>query len=402
MKPAIILSTHTMGLGVIRALGMKGVPIIALYYDNADMGYVSKYVEESIKAPHPGDFGDQFIELLIEIAPRFDRGLLIPSDDLTLATVSKYKNLLVHHYIVACTDWQVTEKLIDKKHTYTLADAIGVPAPRTMVPHSKEDIERYHQMIEYPCLIKPCRSQRYFDLFGVKMVEVNNFDQMLANFEHAAHHGLEVLLQEIIPGDDSQGVNYNSYFWDGVPHVEFTAQQIRNAPPEFGSPRVVVSKQIPEVLELGRKILKAMGFYGYSCTEFKKDARDGSYKLMEVNGRHNRSGLLAVRCGMNFPWIQYKHLVMDTLPSTKDFQSGVFWIDITRDLIYSITSRNKEKDKQISYFQPYRQPHVFAVFDLSDPKPFIHRCMDIIRKAISAVFSKVMIKTDTGGVYRAH
>ena len=36
MKFAIVLSTHTMGLGVIRSLGEKGVPIIAVYYDRAD------------------------------------------------------------------------------------------------------------------------------------------------------------------------------------------------------------------------------------------------------------------------------------------------------------------------------------------------------------------------------
>ncbi len=30
---------------------------------------------------------------------------------------------------------------------------------------------------------------------------------------------------------------------------------------------------------------------------------------MEMNGRHNRSGLLAVKCGINFPWIEYQGLI---------------------------------------------------------------------------------------------
>ncbi|MCZ7545988.1 MAG: hypothetical protein M5R40_21800 [Anaerolineae bacterium] len=49
-------------------------------------------------------------------------------------TVSKHKALLERHYIVACTEWAITEQFIDKKRTYALADAIGVPAPRTIVP----------------------------------------------------------------------------------------------------------------------------------------------------------------------------------------------------------------------------------------------------------------------------
>ncbi len=54
LKPAIVLATHTMGLGVIRALGRMGVPIVAVYYDRQkDMGYVSKYVQHKVYVPHP-------------------------------------------------------------------------------------------------------------------------------------------------------------------------------------------------------------------------------------------------------------------------------------------------------------------------------------------------------------
>jgi hypothetical protein len=40
--PAVVLSTHNTGLAVIRALGENGVPIIAVHYQNRDMGYVSR------------------------------------------------------------------------------------------------------------------------------------------------------------------------------------------------------------------------------------------------------------------------------------------------------------------------------------------------------------------------
>jgi predicted ATP-grasp superfamily ATP-dependent carboligase len=394
-----------MGLGVIRALGVVGVPVIAVYYDKSDMGYVSKYVTESIHAPHPEQFDEQFVDLLIENAARFDRGLLIPTDDATLVTVSRYKSQLERCYTVACTEWEVTEKFIDKKHTYALADAIGVPAPRTVVPQSVKDVESYHQAAQYPCLVKPSQSHRYFDLFGVKMVRADSFSELLAAYKQAADSGFDVMVQELIPGDDTRGANYNSYFWDGAPLAEFTAQQVRNAPPEFGSPRVVVSKHIPEVIEPGRKILQAMGFYGYSCTEFKKDARDGVYKLMEVNGRHNRSGLLAVRCGMNFPWIQYRHLVQGELPSVRDYRKDVFWIDLTRDVSHSIMYRGKEKGKEVSYIQPYLEQHVFSTFDLKDPRPFIRRCKDLAKRVVNALFSKKkkqdLQRPGTGGEFNA-
>jgi D-aspartate ligase len=139
-------------------------------------------------------------------------------------------------------------------------------------------------------------------------------------------------VQELIPGDEQCGAVYNSYFWNGEPLVEFTSRKIRNSPPETGSPSVVVSEWIPEVAEQGRRLLRAARFSGYSCTEFKRDPRDGQYKVMEVNARHNLSSLLATRCGLNFPWMQYRHLVDGIVPVQRDYQQGIYWVDVTRDL----------------------------------------------------------------------
>jgi D-aspartate ligase len=307
---------------------------------------------------------------------------LIPTSDETLGAISRHKTLLERHYHVACTEWNITEQFIDKKRTYALADAIGVPAPKTTLPHSAEDVETYSRTVHYPCLVKPCQSHRYEDRFKRKMVRVENLQQMLAAYQEAAGAGLETMLQELIPGDDTQGVNYNSYFWNGEPCVEFTAEKVRNAPPELGSPRVAISKHIPEVLEPGRKILQALGFYGYSCTEFKKDARDGIYKLMEVNGRHNRSGLLAVHCGINFPWIQYKHLVCGEIPMACDYRTGIYWIDIFRDISYSLKCFRKERYSLSQYIRPYRSPHVFAIWDKQDPKPFVRRGINLAKRVL--------------------
>jgi predicted ATP-grasp superfamily ATP-dependent carboligase len=187
------------------------------------------------------------------------------------------------------------------------------------------------------------------------------------------------MLHEYIPGDDTQGVNYNSYFWNGEPLVEFTAEKVRLAPQGFGVPRVVISKDFPEVKEPGRKILKAMNFYGYSCTEFKRDIRDGTFKLMEVNGRHNLSTLLSVKCGINFPWLMYKHLVLGDLPSASDYKSGIYWIDLTKDIIYNLAHYHKERYSLVQYLRPYISPHVFAILDWKDPKPFIKRWIDLVR-----------------------
>jgi predicted ATP-grasp superfamily ATP-dependent carboligase len=318
----------------------------------------------------------------VEAADRFGGGLLIPTSDATLSTVSKHKGLLEHHYQVAGSEWEITQQFIDKRNTYALAEAVGVPAPKTVLAKTLTDVERHGRTLRYPCLVKPSHSHRYYALFRRKMVKVESYDQLLSTYKQATDAGFEVMLQELVPGEDSLGANYNSYFWDGRPLVEFTAQKIRGAPPELGSPRVAMSKHIPEVIESGRKILQAIGFYGYSCTEFKKDPRDGVYKLIEVNGRHNLSSLLAVRCGINFPYLHYRHLVHGELPSSHDYQKGIYWIDLTRDVAYGLKHLNRERYTLTQHVRPYLKPHVFAILDWKDPKPFARRILTIFRRML--------------------
>jgi len=359
-----------------------GVPIIAVYYDEKDMGYVSRYVHESMRSPHPEYAEDEFIEFLVDCAARFEGSFLVPASDATLAAVSRHKDLLKSHYVVACTDWETTKLFVDKKYTYELAEQAGVPAPKTAVPLSTEDVERYAETALYPCLVKPCQGHLYFDVFHKKMVKADTFDQMLAAYRQATDAGFEVMLQEFIPGDASHGVNYNSYSVDGEARVEFTAAKIRNAPRDTGSPCVAMSAHVPEVIEPGRRILRAMEFHGYACTEFKRDQRDGVYKLMEVNGRHNLSSLLAVRCGINFPWIHYEHLIHGIVPTALDYEEGMYWIDLLRDVSCSPGYLFKERYSVAEYLKPYFGPRVFAILDSDDPKPFRKRCTGLAKTAL--------------------
>jgi predicted ATP-grasp superfamily ATP-dependent carboligase len=395
MRPALVISSFTMGLGVIRALGAGGVPVVVVKYDLGDMGHVSRHVREVVPAPHPATQEEAFVARLLELAPRYDRGLLVPASDASLVAISRHRAALEEHYVVAATGWDVTQRFIEKRETYALAEAAGVPAPKTTVPQSLEDAERYAEAALYPCLVKPSQGHLYKARFGTKMVRADDRDALVRAYREAADAGLEVMLQELIPGPDRNGANYNSYMWDGQPLVEFTARKLRGSPPELGSPRVARSELIPEVIEPGRAILRAMNFEGFSCTEFKRDERDGVWKLMEVNGRANLSGSLAVRCGVNFPLLQYRHLMDGELPKVERFETGVYWIDLIRDMGCNVRFREGYPLREL--LEPYRRRHVFAIWDPSDPKPFLVRFANLARSAFSALRRRAGVGAGSAG-----
>jgi len=276
----------------------------------------------------------------------------------------------------------VTQIFIDKAQTYALAVACGVPSPRTLVPHSLEEAESQAESLGFPLLLKPAEGHLYYARFKRKMVKADDMAAMRTAYTQAAGAGLGVMIQEIIPGADSDVVNYNAYAWGGRSLVEFTARQLRKAPPRFGSPRAVVSERIDGLAEVGRAALRALAFEGFACVEFKRDPRDGRYKLLDVNGRHNLSGLLAVRCGVNFPLLQYRHVSAGELPERTQFRTGVYWVDVVRDVAYGLRHVLEERPSPRAILAPYLGPGCDAIFDRRDLRPFLVRCAWLARAAV--------------------
>ena len=375
---AIVVYTHIVGTAVIRALGQMGVPVVAFHYSPDEVGYLSRYVAESVRVPDPRKNESAFLNSVMDMACRFEGSLLIPSDDYTLTTLSMHKELLGKKYRVVAGDWSAVSQCINKYHTYQRANALGIPCPSSFLVRSPDELQACCHSIVFPCLLKPCQGHRFQELFGAKMFKVLNERELLARYEEIKPFGLEVMIQELIPGSDAEGVNYNSYFVDGAPLAEFTARKLRLEPPCFGSPRVIVSEDIPEIVEPGRALLRDLQYTGFSCMEFKRDARDGIYKLMEINSRNNRSGSLAVACGVNFPWLQYQHLAYGVLPQYTDFRKNVAWIEGTSDLIRFFVSRKEERYSLREYLRPYCLEKVFAFLSFKDPLPFLKRYQSLI------------------------
>jgi D-aspartate ligase len=375
MTPAIVLSGHTAALGIVRSLGRLGVPVVLVHYGDHDFAGLSRYVSLNLHAPHPEYSEDEFIIFLLDLGNRFPAAVLFPATDECLVAVSRHIMKLEKHFRIACNCWDITRRIIDKQFTYTLAQNCGIPIPQTIVPKTIDEARAGGNTIGFPCLVKPCQGHLYTEHFGRKMIQVNTLGQLEDAFTQSIQLGLEVMLQEYIPGEDSDVVNYNSYVVDGKVLVEFTAVHVRNGPPWSGSPRVVVSRNIPGVIESGQHILRELGYNGFSCIEFKFDVRDGQFKLLDINGRHNLSTLLAVRCGINFPWMQYKHIGEGILPQSTEYQKEVYWIDVIRDFGYTWKYLLLERHSFMDYIRPYFQPHIFAIFDRHDIRPFLRRIM---------------------------
>jgi len=388
--PVYVLGGYEAGLAVVRSLGQAGVPVVCVWHSELEGARSSRH-GRSVRAPDPWLESESYIQLLLDLEGRFGRGLVVATTDETVITVARAKDRLETRHLVASPSWTVTEHFVDKHRTYELAERLGVPAPRTVLPTSVEEVEQIAPDFPYPCVVKPRLSHLYRDAFGVKMTKAGDPEELLAAWRQAEEAGIGVLVQDYIPGPESGGVNYNGYLADSGPVAELTARKVRLCPSDVGYPSVVVSRRVPEVLAPSRRLLRGMGMTGFANVEFKRDTRDGSYKLMEVNGRPNMSGMLALRCGTNFPLMTYRHHVLGELPNggdDREFDQGVYWINEAADLPAAASRVRAGQLSFRAYVEPYVRPHVFASLSASDPSPFLTRLISKLRSTLKGPIAK--------------
>ena len=137
MQP-IILQGTPLGLGVIRSLGIMNIKSILFYNYKLEIARVSKYVSKAYKCPVWTDY-EGLKKLLLDKKDNLGSGILIPTGDLQIEFLAKYKNELVKHYIVPVPDSKTVKLFLDKKETYKIAKTAGIAFPSTYYPESIED-----------------------------------------------------------------------------------------------------------------------------------------------------------------------------------------------------------------------------------------------------------------------
>lgn len=376
MKKAIVIGCHVGGLGIIRSLGLKDFQIIAMSYDATEFGHTSKYVYERVKIPHPRIEQKDFVDFLIKNSYRWNGALIFDTNDDVAVSISKNKAELANYYKIITPEWRILRKFIEKPETYKLAQTCNVPYPRTFVPESLDSINKIKSEISYPCILKPVVGHEFASKFNSKNFEVGNYNELLSKFELCLESGHKVMIQEIIPGPDSNIYECMVYVnSEGNINTRFLFRKIRQNPPRFGVSRVAISQdRDPQIEEFTEVILKEANFIGIATAEFKKDLRDNQFKLMEINVRAFRPNWLATYCGINFPWIIYMDLVEGEQVEAADYKKDVYWIELCQDIFNSVFRHNKEDLGFRDYIKPYlSKRRTFAILSADDFMPFLRQ-----------------------------
>ncbi len=262
-----------------------------------------------------------------------DKGVLYPTSDAFVLFVSRNRNRLRGSFDFVIPPAEVVEGMINKRSLYDAATRIGVPYPKTLFPRSVSEIEHMKDEFEFPAFLKPFYSHLWFEIFGSKGFVVNNYEELLEGYERASSHGLEAMVQTIVTGLESNIYTVSTYVaTDGEPKAGFVWQKIRQCPKDFGVGSLVTSVHDEGLVKTGLRFYKEIGYRGIGSLEFKRDERDGIFKLIELNARPWLQNLHSTCAGLNLPLLEYLDLTKQELPDWGEYADGVRWHDALNDL----------------------------------------------------------------------
>jgi predicted ATP-grasp superfamily ATP-dependent carboligase len=370
--PGVVLGLGQNGLATVRALARRGVPVIGL---DENLDRPTAQTRLCLRLRH-GAAGteDALLPTLLELGQRLPwKGVLFPSGDLNLQVISEHREVLAPYFHISLPEKETVRLVLDKVAFSAWASQQKLPIPRTQVlgPDGPGAVDLD---IAYPAILKPSLSDaRWRAQHSVKLYEVGSPDELLRRWDALPPDHGPMLLQECIPGPDTQLVFSLTYLnRAGEPLAMFTGRKLRQFPPRFGTSSMAESRWDPEVAELSLTILSALEYVGYASVEFKRDPRDGQLRIIEVTGRTWYPHGLATRCGINLPWLAYCDRLDVPVERPRRFLSGVKWIDEDRDLRSALAYRRRGELTLAAWLASYRGRRTYARAAWDDPAPFLH------------------------------
>lgn len=389
-------------LAAARSLGTRGVAVVMADSRRLAKGFFSRFCSRRVLYPSPSEGIRAFRHGLFAVLDRLRPTLLMPMTERTiLALTDDREELESRVSLLPLPAQEAIEVAFDKLATVRLAESLGVLVPRTFAPASLADLQALRDRIPYPAVIKPRRSE--IRTRDDRLVPGGPADYCLRAEDLepkylAVHRRAPLpLIQEFVPGD---GYGVSVLYSRGQVRALFAHRRLRMVRPTgSGSSLRESIAPPPAMVEATRRLLDALKWHGVAMVEFKLDARDGTAKLMEINGRFWNSLPLAVAAGVDFPYLLYRLGTEGDVPDCFEYRLGVqcrWLVGDLRHLFEVLRGRPRDwpgafpsRRQTLRAFLRFaaRDLH-YDVLSLSDPLPAVADVADLLFHQIPSSYRR--------------
>jgi D-aspartate ligase len=227
--------------------------------------------------------------------------------------------ILAHHrgaleaagYVLPYADVDLIDRICDKAEFSAVCAELGIPTPATVIQDfadaQAEGWRPQPVAFDYPVIAKPASSADYHDVQFAgkkKIYEIasrDELDSLWGSLRRAGFTG-RFLVQEMIPGDDTQMRSVTTYSdTSGRVTLRCSARVLleERTPAARGNPSAMIVEPIAEILDAAQRICEHTGWRGFANFDVKLDPRDGVFKFFEQNPRIGRNNYYLTAGGQN-------------------------------------------------------------------------------------------------------
>jgi D-aspartate ligase len=389
VTPVVVLaSPHHGGLGITRSLGRLGVPVFNVDSSRWAPALFSRYCKGRFIWDLDNAPPAKSVEYLVDLARRVgQRPILIPGTDSAAIFVAEHAADLEPWYIFPAQSRALVHSLCSKREMYRLARRLHIPTPLTLCPQAGSDWFQWQKRLDLPVMVKGSDCQLFRRGSKTKLI-VRTRQQFLELYDSLRNTAApDLIIQEYIRGGEDTVWMFNGYFNERSEClVSFTGKKLRQCPAYTGVTSLGSSQRNEVIAETAKKLMKAVGYQGIVDMDFCYDARDGRYKLLDVNPRIGSTFRLFVSDeGMDVARACYLDLTSQNVPSAP-VRDGRKWIVEDFDLVASWRYYRDGKLTFRDWLSSLRGIHESAFFAADDPLP----ALLMMRADFSELFQRVI------------
>jgi predicted ATP-grasp superfamily ATP-dependent carboligase/ubiquinone/menaquinone biosynthesis C-methylase UbiE len=378
--PVLVLRLdHYGALGVIRSLGRLGVPVYGLHRDDAPLALASRYLRGRVLWDLDAEPAGRSVERLLGVAEELGgRPILVPTNDETARFVAANAGSLRSAYRFQENPSALVEQLYDKAAMAQLALALGIPTARAWHPRTLDELRALAGSLRFPVMLKGADGIRLSQRTGEKMWIVRDAETLVERWQDDAH----LMVQEYIPGGEDAQWMFNGYF-DAGSRCLFgvTGRKLRQTPPYTGMTSLGVCAPQPEVERLVARLVDGTGYRGILDIGFRYDARDGRFKVLDVNPRLGATFRLFVGTdGLDVVRALYLDLTGQPVPRSHAWP-GRRWLVEDLDLISCARYAADRVLGAREWAASFAGVEECAWFARDDLAPFVRMCARFVGRA---------------------
>jgi D-aspartate ligase len=306
--PAVIIGGGLNALGIVRSLGIEGVPLVVVDTDPKSPAMRSRYGRKVVVASLEGN---SLIVSLLQLEKTISsKAVLFLTEEKTVITVSQQRDQLSGLFRIRLPQHDRLMQLMHKQGFHALGETLGANVPKTVRLENEIDLALLDGLT-FPCILKPSKKDYAYGARFKKAYKVSSKEEVVKLYEEIRTVLSDMVVQEWIEGADSEIYFCLQYLGqDGEIISSFTGRKIRSWPPRVGGTASCTAawEVSQELKETTSRFFRQVGFSGMGSMEYKRDKRSGRFYMVEPTvARTDFQQEVATINGVNIPLAAYHY-----------------------------------------------------------------------------------------------